>query len=361
MTNFVFFTLIYTWMTNKISTFTTTLMGSVMLWVSGLALVLVTIWILITGYRVITGQLREPLIAVVTQMARVVIILSAATTMSVFGANLSTFLTTDLSNEINQVVTGSTDSVYADIDKNLALTEVAMSAIDAVQMATGAAADQNTTNKQSQASFLAGIGTAGPPMTAAVMLLMYQFAMALFVGFGPLFIMCLMFEQTKPLFQRWLLYGIGTMFSLAILNVVTSMVLELTSLVAGGLWAISAIQAFTPGSTEGLSHEAMEQGGVGMILTLLIVTVPPMTANFFQGTLGNFMFQSAFGYGGGAAHMGPSGQLMQGGNAAAPQSSTSQVNSAQTSASVGAYSGSYNASGANQASSDSVKPRSSLS
>lgn len=307
-TNFIFFTLIYEWLTNKISAFSTTLMGSVMLWVSGLALVLVTIWILITGYRVITGQLREPLIAVVTQMARVVIIISAATTMSVFGANLNTFLTTDLSNEINQVVTGSTNSVYTDIDANLAMTEVAMSAIDSVQLATGAAADPNAANQQGQAAFLAGIGTAGPPMTAAVMLLMYQFAMALFVGFGPLFIMCLMFEQTKPLFQRWLLYGIGTMFSLAILNVVTSMVLQLTALVAGGLWAVSAIQSFTPGSTEGLSHVAMEQGGIGMILTLLIVTVPPMTANFFQGTLGNFLTYSAVSMGGNQNQVGPQGQ-----------------------------------------------------
>jgi len=38
-----------------------------------------------------------------------------------------------------------------------------------------------------------------------------------------------------------------------------------------------------------------EQGGIGLILTMLIITVPPMAANFFQGTLGNFMHYSAFG------------------------------------------------------------------
>uniref|UniRef100_UPI003D3036BD type IV secretion system protein n=1 Tax=Klebsiella pneumoniae TaxID=573 RepID=UPI003D3036BD len=35
------------------------------------------------------------------------------------------------------------------------------------------------------------------------------------VGLGPLFILCLLFDQTKQLFQRWLFYGIGTMFSMA--------------------------------------------------------------------------------------------------------------------------------------------------
>jgi hypothetical protein len=131
--------------------------------VAGVATVLVTLWIMLTGYRVITGQLREPLMAVVTHMARVVVILSATTTMSVFGANLNTFLTTDLSNEINQVVSGSNDSVYTTIDKNLAYTEVAMSAIDAIQTVPG---NTDLANQKAHASFWAGFGTAGPPMTA---------------------------------------------------------------------------------------------------------------------------------------------------------------------------------------------------
>src|ERR1700735_1464105 len=107
MNNFIFFTLIYAWVTNHINTFSQELMGRVMAWVAGLSLILVTIWILVVGYRIITGQMREPLIAVVTQMARVVIIISVATSMSIFGANLNTLFTSSLSNEINQMVTGS--------------------------------------------------------------------------------------------------------------------------------------------------------------------------------------------------------------------------------------------------------------
>ncbi|RDS83377.1 type IV secretion system protein [Dyella psychrodurans] len=306
MNNFVFFTLIYAWLTNKINAFASDLMGRVMTWVAGIALVLVTLWILITGYRIMTGQLREPLMAVVANMARIVVIISVATSMSIFGANLNTFLTSDLSNEINQVVSGSSDSVVQDIDKNLALTEVAMSAIDSVQLAHGVAADPDTANDKNRASLMTMLGTAGPPMTAAVMLLMYQFTIALFIGLGPLFILCLIFEQTKSLFHKWLMYGIGTLFSLAVLNVVTSMVLQLSTGVAAGMWAATLIPSFTPGMTEGLSHQALEQGGIGMLLTLLIITVPPMTANFFQGTLGGFMHYSAFNPSSGSP--GPQGQ-----------------------------------------------------
>lgn len=302
MINFAFFTLIYAWLSHKVDAFGDALMGRMMLWVAGIATVLVTLWIMITGYRVIAGQLREPLMAVVTHMARVVIILSAATTMSVFGANLNTFLTTDLGNEINQVVSGNGDSIYTTIDKNLAYTEVAMSAINAIQTVPG---DADLANQKDHASFWAGFGTAGPPMTAAVMLLMYRFAMALFIGFGPLFTLCLMFDQTKSLFNRWLLYGVGTLFSLAVLNVVTAMVLQLSIGVAAGMWSVALIEHLTGGSTEGLSHQALEQGGIGLLLTMLIITVPPMAANFFQGTLGNFLHYSAFGSFG---RPGPQGQ-----------------------------------------------------
>jgi len=41
----------------------------------------------------------------------------------------------------------------------------------------------------------------------------------------------------------------------------------------------------------------MQQDGIGLLLTALIVSVPPMAAAFFQGTLGSFMSYSAFGSG----------------------------------------------------------------
>jgi hypothetical protein len=40
---------------------------------------------------------------------------------------------------------------------------------------------------------------------------------------------------------------------------------------------------------------ALQQGGLGLVLTTLIVSAPPMAAAFFQGTLGSFMSYSAFG------------------------------------------------------------------
>ena len=39
----------------------------------------------------------------------------------------------------------------------------------------------------------------------------------------------------------------------------------------------------------------MQQGGLGLLMKLFLVTVPPMAAAFFQGTVGQFMAYNAFG------------------------------------------------------------------
>ncbi|MBB5866593.1 hypothetical protein GGR61_004281, partial [Xanthomonas arboricola] len=58
-------------------------------------------------------------------------------------------------------------------------------------------------------------------------------------------------------------------------------------------------------SAEGLSSQALQQGGIGLIMTMLIVTVPTIAAALWQGNMGTFMAYSAFNN---AAAPGPQGQ-----------------------------------------------------
>jgi type IV secretion system protein VirB6 len=153
------------------------------------------------------------------------------------------------------------------------------------------------------------------------MLLLYQIAMALFIGLGPLFILCLLFDQTKSLFQRWLLYGLGTMFSMAVLAAMVGIALRMVINVAIAFWTRQGIETlFMDGSTSDMTSQALQQGGMGLILTTLILTAPPMAAMFFQGTLGSFMAYSQIG-GAVGAQPGPQGQSP--GSYMSPQSDTS--------------------------------------
>jgi len=214
------------------------------------------------GYRLITGQSHDSMMAMVLNMTRIVLIVTATTTMSILGSNLHNLFTTELSTDINQPFTGDNQTAAQSIDKNLANTTLAMAAIQAVQATPS---DAQTVADKSRTIDLAIFGTASPPMATGAMLLLYNFAIALFVGLGTLFILCLVFDQTKELFRRWLMYGIGTLFSMALLSVVTSIVMELTARVASALWATQFINALTGNNSEGLSNQVMEQGGVGHV------------------------------------------------------------------------------------------------
>jgi type IV secretion system protein VirB6 len=339
--DFVFFRLILSYLEDRINKFGIELLTHMMTWVGGIALVLMTLWVLIQGYRIVTGQSRDSMMALVTNMARAALIVSVATSMAIFGTSIQEFLTKDVKGVISAVVTGKDDPPEKQIDQALGWMQVALSSVDAIKVV----GDPSISSEKTQAQLFIGMGTGGPAVVAGSMLLLYQIAMALFVGFGPLFILCLLFEQTKPLFQKWLLYGIGTMFSMAVLAAMVSIALDMVIRVSVAFWARAAFdQILAPGgSSDGLTSQAMQQGGMGLILTTLILTAPPMAAFFFQGTLGNFMAYSQIG--GSPIPAQPGGQGQPPGSYTPPQSQNNTVNNHSNSSQVSdgrAYTGTQN-------------------
>jgi len=267
--------------------------------------VLMTLWVLIQGFRIVTGRSRDSMAALATNMARAALIVTVATSMAMFGKDLQSFLTQDVQDEITYVVTGKDDTAEELIDRNLGYMQLALTSVSVLDVA----GDVTLDSAKTRAMWFIGLGTGGPAVTAGAMLLLYQVAMAMFIGFGPLFILCLLFEQTKSLFQRWLFYGIGTMFSMAVLAAMTGIAMEMVARVAASFWGASALGALlSTNLTEGMSSMALQQGGMGLILTTLILTAPPMAAMFFQGTLGTFMAYSQIGGSAVPASPGPNGQ-----------------------------------------------------
>jgi len=314
--DFVFFKLILNYLHEKISDFGVGLLGRMMKWVGSIALTLMTLWVLIQGFRIVTGRSRDSMMVLVTNMARAALIVSIATSMAMFGQKLHDFLNTDVKNEIAYLITGKHDAPEDMIDKNLGYMQVALAAVDALDVMGDVPLDQSKT----RAMWFIGLGTGGPAVTAGAMLLLYEIALALFIGLGPLFILCLLFDQTKQLFQRWLMYGIGTMFSMGVLAAMTTIAMEMVTRVAIAFWGSTLLGKLVGENfSDGMSSVAMQQGGMGLILTTLILTAPPMAAMFFQGTLGSFMAYSQIS--GGAASTPSSDGRPPGSHAEAPSKS----------------------------------------
>ncbi|KAA8918395.1 MULTISPECIES: type IV secretion system protein [Xanthomonas] len=300
--DFLFFRLVNNYFTNEIAEFGLELMRRAMHWVSVIALTATTFWILIQGYRIVTGQSRESAMATMVKAAKVAVILMIASTLGANGAALHKAMTDNLDMEIHGLFTGDDTSSAADsIDDNLKYTQLALSALDAVRVDAN---DPESIEKKGRSMLLASFGTASPPMAAGAMLLLFKFTMAFLVGIGPIFIFFLMFDQTKDLFRKWLFYVIGTLFSMSMLSVVSAMVLKFTAKVAAAYWAMKFIPL---ANAEGLSSQALQQGGIGLLMTVLIVTVPTIAAAVWQGNMGTFMTYTAFGPAT-ASSPGPQGQ-----------------------------------------------------
>ncbi|CAG2092057.1 type IV secretion system protein [Xanthomonas arboricola pv. juglandis] len=286
--NYEFFRLINKYLRDEIAIFQWELLTRTTAWVGMVALTVLTLWILIQGYRLATGQSREAAMGLVVTALRAALIIGLATSMAKGSPQLYWSLTDGISAAITKTVTGDSDSPYEAIDKNLMLMQMALAGLD--QIKTGG--DKESEDAKNRARWFTGIGMAGPGVVAGSMLLLNKLAMAMVVGFGPLFILCLLFQATKSLFSKWLLYGLGTMFSLSVLTFTVSLATKVVGAVGVAFlakWAVSG------GNGEGISSMALQQGGVGLVLTTLILTAPPMAAAFFQGTLGQFAPYSAIG------------------------------------------------------------------
>ncbi|MBB4125303.1 type IV secretion system protein VirB6 [Xanthomonas translucens] len=324
MANYAFFSLINDYLRDEIDIFQWTLLQRTTMWMGAIALTVLTLWILLQGYRIATGQARDSAMAMVVTALRATLIIALATSMATGSSKLYWTLTDGLSKEITQVVTGDDDSPYDKIDQNLLLMQTALASIDALQ----AAGNKEQEDDKTRARWFMGLGIAGPGVVAGSMLLLNKIAMALFIGFGPLFIMCLLFNATKQLFSKWLYYGIGTVFSLSVLSVMVAITTKVVGAVALAFvtkWAASGWSL----SGEGISSMSLQQGGLGLVMTTLVVTAPPMAAAFFQGVLGQFSPYSAMGGGAAAAvPAGPGGSFVP----RTPQAQTnnlSEVNSGQ--------------------------------
>ncbi|CAP51037.1 type IV secretion system protein [Xanthomonas campestris pv. campestris] len=286
--NYAFFSLINDFLRDEIDIFQWTLLQRTSALIGIVSLTVLTLWVMFQGYRIVTGQSREAAMGLVVTALRAALIIGLATSMAEGSSKLYWTLTDGVSQSITQVVTGDSENPYDAIDKNLGLMQIAMMSIDQIQTA----GNQQRDDEKTRARWFTGVGMAGPGVVGGSLLLLNKIGMALFVGFGPLFIMCLLFQATKSLFSKWLLYGLGMVFSLSVLSFTVS----LATKVIGAVAVAFLVKYAMPGNSgEGISSMALQQGGLGLVMTTLIVTAPPMAAAFFQGTLGQFTAYSALG------------------------------------------------------------------
>ena len=317
------------------------------------SLILLTLWIKLYGYQMVTGNSQASAKDFVFKAVRAWIIIAFATGLAAGMGFSIRATTTDLSNLISSAMTGSTDaskctSTASDsgfmgckIDQNLIRAQAAMAFVN--QLDTGG--DAVLEDKKSKASLMTAAGIGGPAIVAGALMLTLKVSMALFISLGPIFIMCLLFKQTTQLFWKWLYYGLSTMFATAMLAVVSDISMDLVENISGALFVSDLFtnllgSAALSGNTAGIMQASMQQLGLGLILSTLLISTPPMAAQFFNGVMGSFSSynhlasvgipapgmppMSSYGGAGGYGAAGAAGARVANG-APAPSNTTSQT------------------------------------
>ena len=189
-------------------------------------------------------------------------------------------------NDVGECIMKSTSSLLGcKIDKSLTVAQASMAFINQIDTAE----NPNLAAQVERAKLFAGAGAAGPGIVTGTMLIIYRVAMALFVGFAPFFILCLMFKKTTPYFSKWLNYGLATMFSSALLAAMASISTDLVRIIAQSQYKYSKIASITSiitgESVTGIFNSAMNQLGLGLMLSTVLIIVPPMAGSWFNGMM----------------------------------------------------------------------------
>jgi type IV secretion system protein VirB6 len=248
------------------------------------------IWIMVQGYMIVSGRSQEGIKGFIFNTGKSYLIIAVATGLAAGSGFSVRTLTDDLTSTVAQVVAGdekaakclSADSAFlgCKIDRSLQVMQATMNFVGQLDTAD----DPILEDKKARAGWFVGIGSAGPALVAGTMLLLYKVMMAMFVAFGPLFILALLFKRTAPLFQKWLYYGVATIFSSMVLAVMTDISLDLIENVAATLFVADLLGI----NTGGVMQAATQQLGLGLLLSTLLLSVPPMAGSFFNGLMGSF-------------------------------------------------------------------------
>lgn len=289
VSSLIFYREIQSYLNAEFQAFGVRLFARMMEWAGAISLTLLTLWIIVHGYRITTGQSRDSMAVFVADMAKAIAVISIATGTAIAGGTLYHWVCNQLPNQINWLVADHDGDLYATIDRTFGYMQLGLSSIGDILTADNALLEAAKT--RNQGFVIAGTGM--PALVAGALLLFYQAMLAMIVGFAPLGVLSLLFKRTESFFWNWLLYLLSTLVAMAVLSVMASYLLDVVCAVAASFWA-GKLMGSNP---EGINSLALQQGGLGLIFTTLMIAVPPAIARIFKGLLGEFTPFSAFSAG----------------------------------------------------------------
>ena len=195
----VFFSLVREFIKHQMDSYLSDGLNRIISFCGVIAITLLTLWIMLEGYRIMTGQSRTPLVGFIVNAGKAVMIVSIATSTALYNDWVVDTID-DFRDEVTYLMTGSDQDVYRQVDKNLALTQAALTTVNGLAKAAQAISEDKSNAEINKIWYLGAFGGAGPAIIAGLVSLINEIMMHFALMLGPLFVLGLLFEQTKQLF-----------------------------------------------------------------------------------------------------------------------------------------------------------------
>ena len=248
---------------------------------------MVTVWLMFEGYRILNGQSREPLNMFLWRGAKMVVIITVASWIMNNPTGLRDWISEHIKNPIASVIVGGEyASPEAMVDSSLLLMHLIMGAFGSLQAAT------SNNNDGALANFImaSGVAQGTPAVVAGALLLLNEIALSLAILTAPAFILCLLYDPTKQYFQGWLKFFLGSLLTMAVLSVMVTIGLKVMLVYATKVLGEYGVGAAVAGSASqdrpGIAQITIMQGGLGLMMSTLMITAPLLVGNLIGSSLG---------------------------------------------------------------------------
>jgi len=234
-----------------------------------------TIWFIFQGWQIATGQSRNSMRSFITRSVQLVLVMAIAQGSAIFGKDLVGSIN-GLKDMVSLYVTGkeykSTETMIDGVFGAMAVLQDVLNV--PVQ-------NSNSSALAGGLNFITGMGQAVPALISGGLLLLNQIALNLCIVFAPLFIVCYLFDVTKPFFNTWVKFTVSTLFSMAVVSVIVIVAMKAVLVVSATILAAD----LASGGSLRLREIATVQGGLGMMMSTLLLGGPPLVTNFFSGAV----------------------------------------------------------------------------
>ena len=256
---------------------------------------MVTVWLMFEGYRILNGQSREPLNMFLWRGAKMVVIITVASWIMNNPTGLRDWISEHIKNPIASVIVGGEyASPEAMVDSSLLLMHLIMGAFGSLQAAT------SNDNGSAFSNFImaSGVAQGTPAVVAGALLLRNEIALSLAILTAPAFILCLLYDPTKQYFQGWLKFFLGSLLTMAVLSVMVTIGLKVMLVYATKVLGEYGVGVAVAGSASqdrpGIAQITIMQGGLGLMMSTLMITAPLLVGNLIGSSLGGFSGYNMF-------------------------------------------------------------------